>query len=106
MHGGLSSELIDFVDDTIVLEINISESCTKDNLTTAIQLALSWKNNNHQLFSAKRFKVYIINSKKISGFSIPANQPNLMESIKGLADRIKANADLKEEVSEIIEGYF
>ena len=60
MHGGLSSELMDFENGTIILRVNISEKWTKSSEETALQLAGSWKNNNPELSSASSYRALIL----------------------------------------------
>lgn len=64
MHGGLSSELMDFENGTIILRVTVSEKWTKSPEETAIQLAGSWKNNNPELSSASSYRAFILEKHK------------------------------------------
>ena len=64
VHGGLSSELMDFENGTIILRVTISEKWTKSPEETALQLAGSWKNNNPELSSASSYRAFILETHK------------------------------------------
>lgn len=66
MAGGLRSKLISFEKRTIELEIHCSPKWTKDNQTTALQLAKSWK-KNRLLDQANSYLVHLFKSKSPSG---------------------------------------
>ena len=59
MFAGLSSQLLDFQNDTLYLEISISRRWAKDVWTTAIQIANDWKKVNKELASARYYQVTI-----------------------------------------------
>ena len=64
--GWLRSKLISFEKGTIELEIHSSPKWTKDNQTTALQLAKSWK-KNRLLDQANSYLVHLFKSKSPSG---------------------------------------
>ncbi len=59
MHGGLSSCLLSYENETIELNIEISGRWTKDPRTTSIQISESWRSHCIELRNAKKYKVHL-----------------------------------------------
>ncbi|TXB66197.1 hypothetical protein FRY74_06385 [Vicingus serpentipes] len=91
MHGGLSSRLISYQNQTMFLEIIISNRWRKDNLTTANQIAKCWKEYNNQLANSSFFNVKIKRTEGETGF------------VMGLKEK-QSKTDLKKKIENLVRG--
>ena len=106
MYSGLSSQLLDYVDNTIILEITINERWQKDSNTTAKQLADSWKKFNPELSSALHYLVHVIHSKKTTGFVLNFEELKNKKLISDLIRKFNDVVNPSESIIETIEGDF
>jgi hypothetical protein len=65
MFAGLSSELLEYSDQTLQIAIECSEKWKKPVEDTALQIAESWKTSNPELQHAKYYQAIILTPEKM-----------------------------------------
>lgn len=105
--AGLSSEIISFENQTIELEIRISERWTKDPTTTAIQIAKDWRNYHTCLKTAKFYKVnlvYLNPDQETGGFVSASQNKDISSLAQELMNTIQKINNAGENKSILLTG--
>ncbi len=107
---GLESELTEFKNETLYIEIKINPKWKKDYVTTARLLANDWRKFNPELFTARIYNVKIRHIKVITGILLSANQVGNHNDLEELISNFKkrdsgqSNTSLQEiEISGVFE---
>ena len=99
MYEGIASELINYEDGIIYLEICNTERKKPSDLTTALLFAKDWRRFNILLSDATGFHVSFYKSSS-TGFAIRPNSTSSVD-IKNLIERLKSSGK-----GEFIRSFF
>lgn len=95
MYYGLSSDLVDYKDDIMHIEVKNTESRLKSDRELPVQIIGSWSNIlKDKLQNAKGFVVYLYNTKRSPGFALIGSDIGNKELEESLTDKMKVEEDL------------
>ena len=106
---GIHANLVDFIDDTLYLTINVSPNCRINDDDNAIKTAIRWRNSNPILKQASKYHIVMKHIGGSIGKLVNGNVFKDKQKIQNLIDSIKEAEDEIENYEgevKVFEGVF